>query len=123
MLVEKTFEPLDAMLKAYDARIKSNQTKENRWMTELEKLRFEMCQKLIQTAQALMEPSPAMSIHERIKPKPSINPLVKNVEERENVSLEIENKNKKEENSQETKEKTPSFYNGHPSNSNLSFSR
>ena len=50
---------MDAILQAYDARLKNKQTQEQRWITypyaELEKQRLEMCQKMIETAQALME--------------------------------------------------------------------
>ena len=58
-VAEKVNEHLDAILQAYDARLKNNQTQEQRWITypyaELEKQRLEMCQKMIETAQALME--------------------------------------------------------------------
>ena len=70
VLVEKRFEPLEAILKAYEARIENHQTKENRWMTypnaEIELQRLEMCKKMIETAQALMvEQLPSIPIHER----------------------------------------------------------
>lgn len=69
MLVEKVNEPLDTVLQAYEARLKNNQTQEQRWMTypyaELEKQRLEMCKQMIQTAQALLEP-PMQPPRERV---------------------------------------------------------
>ena len=62
MIAEKIFEPLDAIIKAFEARLQPQQTVEQRWLTypyaELEKQRFKMCKKLIETAQALLEPPP-----------------------------------------------------------------
>ena len=51
---------------------------------ELEKLRLEMCKKMIKTAQALMDPIVAIPIHERIIPQPS-KELVKPLREEERV--------------------------------------
>ena len=52
------FEPLEAILKAYEAKVEKRQTIENQWMTypnvELEKLRLEMCRKMIEITQALI---------------------------------------------------------------------
>lgn len=60
VLVDKVNEPLDALLQAYEARLKKNQTMEQRWMTypyaDLEKGRMEMCSRMIETTQALLAP-------------------------------------------------------------------
>ena len=62
VLAEKHFEPLEVVLKAYESCVERHQAVENQWMTypnaELEKLRLEMCKKMIETAQALLEPLP-----------------------------------------------------------------
>ena len=79
IIAEKVFEPLDAILKAFEARLQPKQTLEERWLTypyaELEKQRFEMCKKLIETAQSLLEPPPepmperVVKIPSRTEPK------------------------------------------------------
>lgn len=75
VLVEKKIEPLEAILKAYEARIDNReQTMENRWKTypnaELEKMRQEMCKKMIETAQLLLEPVSSLHINGRIMSMP-----------------------------------------------------
>ena len=58
MIVQKVFEPLNAMLEAYKARLKPKQTLAERWNAYpdpvLETGRLEMCRKLIQAAQDLL---------------------------------------------------------------------
>lgn len=60
VFAEKVDKVLDSLLKTYEARLKKNQTQEQRWMTypyaELEKERLHMCTQLICTTQAMMEP-------------------------------------------------------------------
>ena len=72
VLVEKVNEHLDAILQAYDARLKNNQTQEQRWITypyvELETQRLDMCQKMIQIAQALMEQAASKTREEIVIP-------------------------------------------------------
>ncbi|MCO5554473.1 hypothetical protein L7F22_008002 [Adiantum nelumboides] len=59
VLVDKVLEPLDALLKQWEARLNNHQTLEQRWLTypypEIETKRLEMCKDLIRAAQALME--------------------------------------------------------------------
>ena len=69
---------------------------------ELEKLRLEMCKKMIETAQALLEPLPAMPVHERIIPQPPrelVEPLgkeekVEPVQVQEEISIKSQSKEK-----------------------------
>ncbi|MCO5588534.1 hypothetical protein L7F22_042491 [Adiantum nelumboides] len=60
VLEDKVLESLDALLQAWEARLKNNQTLEQRWLTysqpEVETKRLEMCKKLVKVAQAIMEP-------------------------------------------------------------------
>ncbi|MCO5585805.1 hypothetical protein L7F22_039737 [Adiantum nelumboides] len=110
VLADKKFEPLEAILKAYEARIENRQnTMEERWKTYpnagIEKARLEMCKKMIETAQLLLEPLPSMPVNERITPTPpkqngkiTKQEDIEN-EEPKNTQAEIERAlNKREEN-------------------------
>ena len=66
MLVQKVFEPLNAMLEAYEARLKPDQTLEERWKAYLdpviESRRLDLCQKLVEITQALLKQQAAESV-------------------------------------------------------------
>ena len=59
MLANKVFEPLKTMLDSYEARLRPNQTNEERYRAypdpELETKRLEVFQKMIEGTQALLE--------------------------------------------------------------------
>ena len=59
VLVQKVFEPLDTMLEAFEARLKTWQTLEERARNYpdpvIESRRLDICQKLIEVTQALLE--------------------------------------------------------------------
>ena len=58
-MVQKVFEPLNAMLEAFKARLKTGHTLEERARTYpdpvVESRRLDICQKLIEVTQALLE--------------------------------------------------------------------
>ena len=58
-MVQKVFEPLNAMLEAFEARLKTGQTLEERARTYpdpvIESRRLDICQKLIEVTQALLQ--------------------------------------------------------------------
>ncbi|MCO5568337.1 hypothetical protein L7F22_022036 [Adiantum nelumboides] len=70
VLVDKVLEPSDALLQAYEARLKTNQTLEQRWLTnrqsKVESERLEMCKKLIEAAQELMEPNAVRALEREV---------------------------------------------------------
>ncbi|MCO5558438.1 hypothetical protein L7F22_012021 [Adiantum nelumboides] len=69
-LVDKVLEPLDALLQAWEARLKTNQTLEQRWLTypqpDVETKRLEMCKELIKAAQALMKPNAVRALKQEV---------------------------------------------------------
>ena len=74
VLADKVFEPLKTMLDLYEARLRPNQTNEERYKAypdlELETKRLEVFQKMIEGTQALLEKQmeKQRSIEDEIKP-------------------------------------------------------
>ena len=77
VLVDKVFEPLNAMLEAFEARLKPGQTQEERWRAypepALEKERLNMYTQLIKAVQSLIDKSSpnAPSVIQPTVPQPS----------------------------------------------------
>ncbi|MCO5572353.1 hypothetical protein L7F22_026106 [Adiantum nelumboides] len=95
MLVDKVLEPLDAALEAYEARLKPNQTLEQRGMkysqAKVETERLKMYKELVKIAQVMMEPKLPIS-PPKTKPK-SVGfemPKAKVVETSTNRNIELE---------------------------------